>query len=418
MKTETWLATLADDARPSFAECLQQLGDLFPELHRFAATEQDPQWHAEGDVAIHTAMVLDALYTLLAQQAAHLRGSKRQALILGALLHDIAKPITTQRRHINGVERVVAPRHEELGRNLIAVPLMALGLDYRVVEQVLGLVGYHQQPKLLVVRNGTYADYLRLAINADLELLYWLEVADMRGRHCPDQALQLQLLDEYRLFAEDYGLWQQPGLWARLTAAVQVRDSDRAQCHLDAMTVDDLVHGRIVMAEEAIARHHERAERHSRLYVMCGISGSGKSTWVSRQLPDARLISLDELREQLNGDRASQKQRGKLIQLAKARLKTALAAGEDVVWDATNIRRDFRSQICGLGRDYGALVTLVVFHLPLARVLAQDRQRRHRVDSIVIDDQIARMQWPEREEAHRQCIIGEHGAVLSCWGRF
>lgn len=112
-----WLDSLALGHTPDFEECTSFLASYFPLLDKFKNTEQDKEWHAEGNVAIHTDMVLQELYALLSSEANHIQGVKRQVLILSALLHDIAKPLTTRRKEISGVERVVASRHEEIGAN-------------------------------------------------------------------------------------------------------------------------------------------------------------------------------------------------------------------------------------------------------------------------------------------------------------
>ena len=121
---KTWLQSLKQEAEPDWATCLQMLGGHISLLRDYADTPQDPIWHAEGDVAIHTDWVLQALYRLLRHRAKHLSGAKRQALILGALLHDIGKPLTTKTKAIDGVIRWVAPHHEAIGRSYL-VPLLA-----------------------------------------------------------------------------------------------------------------------------------------------------------------------------------------------------------------------------------------------------------------------------------------------------
>ena len=203
-KLATWLDSLALNHSPDFAECVEYLGDVFPLLYQFADTEQDSIWHAEGDVAIHTDMVLSQLYEILVNDAEHIKGAQRQVLILSALLHDIAKPITTKRKQIEGVERVVAPKHEEVGANYLAIKLLELPLEYKAINTITGLVGFHQMPKRLVIKNQSYSDYLHLSLNANLELLYWLELADMKGRACTDLAQQIDLLEQFKMFAQEY----------------------------------------------------------------------------------------------------------------------------------------------------------------------------------------------------------------------
>lgn len=83
-KIQEWLDSLKTTATPSFEECLFYLGSYFPLLKELENTIQDPIWHAEGNVQIHTEMVLSEVYKIL--QEINLPPMKRQSLILGALL--------------------------------------------------------------------------------------------------------------------------------------------------------------------------------------------------------------------------------------------------------------------------------------------------------------------------------------------
>ncbi|MDJ0575495.1 MAG: hypothetical protein QNJ65_10060 [Xenococcaceae cyanobacterium MO_234.B1] len=80
-----------EGATPSIDEFVLGLGDRINLLKEYKSTPQDGEWHAEGDVHIHTGMVLDETYKILATEATHLSEERRLSLILGALLHDIAK---------------------------------------------------------------------------------------------------------------------------------------------------------------------------------------------------------------------------------------------------------------------------------------------------------------------------------------
>ncbi|ESP92832.1 AAA family ATPase [Pseudoalteromonas luteoviolacea] len=417
-KLSTWLESLALEHTPNFEECSSFLASYFPLLDEFKNTEQDEEWHAEGNVAIHTQMVLQELYALLSSEATHIQGAQRQVLILSALLHDIAKPLTTRRKEISGVERVVASKHEEIGASYLATRLVALPLAHKSIMQIMGLVGFHQIPKLLVVKNQDYSDYFRLSLNADLELLYWLELADMRGRICTDLDTQIDLLEQFRLFAEDYELWGRKKPSKPHLDKIQLKPCQSEQVFLDGYAIKQLSHGQINTVEEAIAKNYEPCQKYSNLFVMCGISGSGKSTWIEMNLNGFEVISLDEIRKELNGKRECQKNRGQVLQMAKTRLKKALAGKRNVVWDATNIRKDFRNVICELGENYGALVTIVAFQLTENSLRANNQNRRYAVSDDVISSQLSRFEWPWPTESHRFLVIGDNGLELYKKGTF
>ena len=407
-----WLASLTQTATPTMQEALQYLGSELAWLHELAVTPQDPEWHAEGNVLIHTDMLLSELYQLLQTQATHIQGERRQALILGAMLHDIAKPKQTRVAEVQGIERIISPQHEAVGRSYLAFKMLEWGLSFASYWTVLNLVGEHHMPKLLVAKDKPAAAYYRLARQADMELLYWLEVADMRGRICADTELQLLYLDEFRTLAQQYGVWQQP-LDMQALLAEHLRSLPRqAQTYVYASALYQLEQGLIYQAEEALATTYAHRTQHAHLVMVCGVSGSGKSTWLQQHYPDYEVVSLDDLREALNGDRADQAQVGQIRQATKEQLKAALRQKRGVVWDATNLRVDFRHAITELGRDYHALVTLVLFLLPEAQIEAQNRARSHAIPTAVLAKQLASFQFPSLEEAHHFIVVGTGGRVL------
>ncbi|MCG9759101.1 AAA family ATPase [Pseudoalteromonas sp. Isolate6] len=417
-KVADWLLLLTEQHQPDFTECLAKLGETFPLLHELEVTPQDTIWHEEGNVAIHTNMVLEALYTLLQSSASHIKGERRQVLILSALLHDIAKPVVTRAKEIDGQRRIVAPRHEAIGMSYLASRLVDLPLPMQTIQTILALVGFHQMPKLLVVKNKGFSEYLNLALNADLEMLYWLEVADMRGRICPDQDIQIELLSLFKMFAQEYELWSVADPAESLLANISRYPTVEEQCFITAYTVRQMAFGEITVPEEAPIKFYQQAKHYGHFYIMCGASGSGKSSWIAKHLQGFTLVSLDELRGEINGRSASQKNRGQVLQAAKQKLKKALAAKENVVWDATNLRKDFRKILCDLGCDYGALVTLVVFQQGEVQLRQNNRARARVVPDEVITQQLKRLEWPSVTEAHRIQVIGEQGQVLWQKGTF
>jgi len=412
MKLDNWLASLAIDASPRMDECVEMLGQHIGWLLRFKDTLQDSEWHGEGNVHIHTNMVLAELYILFKEQASHIQGWRRQALILGTLLHDIGKPVRTRSLEIQGIERIASPQHESVGRSYLAFKLTELNLSFKVVWVVLNLVGEHHMPKLLAVKNKPAHDYWCLARQADTELLYWLEVADMRGRICPDLNKQLLNLEEFKLFAEEYAVWgQKLDVRSILTPQLDKLDA-RAQNYVYAHALYQLENGKISQPEEALATTYQHREQHPHLVVMCAPSGSGKSSWIAQHYPDYVLVSLDELRKKFNGDRSSQKNKGQILQASKEQLKVALRQKQGVVWDATNIRSDYRAIITGLGRDYHALITLVVFLLPEKLIYKNNRKRQYSVPDNVLDKQLNGYQLPLLSEAHQYQIVDEKGETL------
>jgi predicted kinase len=410
------LDNILQGASPSIDQIVRDLGDRLPLLHELEATPQDPEWHAEGNVLIHTGMVLNEAYELLATELRDISPERRAALILGAALHDIAKPLTTREREIDGRVRVVSPRHEPRGRSYIALQL-AGALPYSVLDQAMAMTGYHNAPKLLVVRNKSAGDYRRLSRLVDMELVYWLEVADMRGRECIDKEEQLEHLEMFRLFASEYDCWQSSheNPW---TPEIREALSTYPAATLDlvmASALNDHEEGKISTPEEAIARSYSYRDEYPELVVTVGLSGSGKTTWIGKQLGDHQVISLDEIRSSLSR-REDQQNNSKVLRMAREELREHLRAKKRVVWDATSLRTDFRRAIVDLAKDYRALVTIVAFHCSQEELARRNKTRPNPVPSAARLKQLTSTQWPEISEAHRFLDVDGHGRLLAAHG--
>jgi tRNA nucleotidyltransferase (CCA-adding enzyme) len=170
--------------RPSIGLALAlELGivaQLFPELEALVACPQEPEWHPEGDVWIHTLQVVDQTR----QRIDDLPRPQQLALMLGAVCHDFGKPPTTA--EIDGRTRSLD--HEEQG---VAPALLFLdrlnihSIDgYDVRRQVAGFVAQHLKPGAWFKVRDEVGDgaFRRLAHKVDLELLARLAKSDCLGR--------------------------------------------------------------------------------------------------------------------------------------------------------------------------------------------------------------------------------------------
>jgi predicted kinase len=161
----------------------------------------------------------------------------------------------------------------------------------------------------------------------------------------------------------------------------------------------------IFTPHEAVARPYKYRDGFASLVVTCAPSGSGKSTWIQKTLPDYKIISLDDLREELSGKRADQSMNGQVLQAAREQLKTHLREHKNVVWDATSLLKRHRSVVLQLGFDYQAFVTLAVFHLPESLLEQRNRQRTQAIPCNVLLRQLQNVDFPFITEAHQTLYV-------------
>jgi tRNA nucleotidyltransferase (CCA-adding enzyme) len=153
---------------------------LFPELHALVNCPQEPEWHPEGDVWIHTLQVVDQARTRIDD----LDRPQQITVMVGAVCHDVGKPATTA--FIDG--RIRSMDHEEQGVAPALAFLDRLNLHaidgYDVRKQVAGIVAQHLKPGSWFKVRDEVGDgaFRRLAQKVDLELLARVAKSDCEGR--------------------------------------------------------------------------------------------------------------------------------------------------------------------------------------------------------------------------------------------
>ena len=176
---------LLQSSKPSIGlEWLRKLGvveKLFPEIQSLIGVPQDPEWHPEGDVFVHTQLVIDRARELVDD----LSYARQVTVMLAALAHDFGKPPTTQ--FLEGRWR--SRGHEEAG-----VPPTESFLDrinvhtidgYDVRSQVIALVREHLKPGEFYKKRDEVGEgaFRRLARRCEPSLLYRVAKADSLGRN-------------------------------------------------------------------------------------------------------------------------------------------------------------------------------------------------------------------------------------------
>ena len=156
------------------------LNALFPELKALVGCPQEPEWHPEGDVWVHTLMVVDQARTRI-DDLAH---PQQVTVMLGALCHDLGKPPTTA--VVDG--RIRSMDHEQAGVEPTLTLLDRLNVQtiggFDVRRQVAGITAHHLKPLAFYKSATPVGDgaFRRLAQKVDLELLARVALSDCLGR--------------------------------------------------------------------------------------------------------------------------------------------------------------------------------------------------------------------------------------------
>ena len=256
---------------------------LRPVLSELAGIPQDPLYHGEGDVLSHTRLVLEGLEKLPSFLA--LSGDEREILRIAAALHDLGKKVCTR---LEG-GRLVSPGHARAGAEMARLILWRdFGLcgtpekqNFR--ETVCQLIRCHSLPPYAIENESGKLRLLRAAANGEMipsftvRLLCVLSEADALGRACDDKADMLDRIALCVELAKEAGCYDGPYPFPTEHTAYACLSGKNIS---PEYPLYDGTWGEVIL--------------------LSGLPGTGKDTWIKSNCPDLPMISLDEIRKELN----------------------------------------------------------------------------------------------------------------------
>jgi poly(A) polymerase len=174
IRDELTLMLTEGHARRAF-EMLYELGllqHILPEAVKMRGVEQPPQFHPEGDVWVHTMLLLEKL-----------KPGASAALAWGALLHDIGKPATFRPPDPKKPgDRIRFDGHVEVGVRMSETILGRLRFSNEETEQIIALVKNHMRfGDILQMRESTLKRFLRLPKFDEHLALHWMDCMSAHG---------------------------------------------------------------------------------------------------------------------------------------------------------------------------------------------------------------------------------------------
>lgn len=334
---------------------------------------QDIHYHAEGNVAVHTRMVLESL-----QQSASyhsLSTLEKEMIWAAALLHDVDKHSTSVD---DGAGRVSAKGHARKGEYTARTILYRdCPTPFHIREQITSLVRYHGLPVWLLEKPDSVKKLCEASIRIDTLFLKILADADIRGRICDDKKELLDALELFEIYCRELDCWRKPREFA----------TDYARFHYfhnEGSYIDYVPHEQF------------KCE----VTMLSGLPGMGKDYYIRSTNMDIPVVSLDAIRRKYKLKPTDKAANGWVVQTAKEEARTYLRKGQDFVWNATNITRQMRAQLIDLFVEYGAKVKIVYVEQPYSIWRLQNKSREYALPESVLDKMLDKLEVPILTEAH------------------
>ena len=341
-------------------------------------TIQDTRWHAEGNVLIHTKMDCEELIKL--NEFQNLLQEEKLVVFLAALFHDVGKTVTTKEL---GSE-ITSPNHGIIGSLMIRELLwrdydLAGSEEYQAFrEGICLLIRYHSTPV------HEYANLTKKVIKTSLnsslthyfniKLLAILAKADILGRIGISGDEFMNNLELFTLEAMDLECYDKPFNFT------------------DSYTKFQYLVGENIWQFQSLYNNHW-----GKVYLICGLPGTGKDTYIKKHFADLPIISLDAIREEFKISPLDDQ--SEVVEIAKERAKEHLREHRSFVWNATNLTNLVRNKLLNLFHDYQASVKIFFLETSLKNNLERNKNRERCVDEKVIYKLLRNLNIPEAYEA-------------------
>ncbi|NJK66908.1 MAG: AAA family ATPase [Microcoleus sp. SU_5_3] len=360
-------------AAPDWSIDWDSIQTNFDWIANLKGCQQDPIYHAEGDVFIHTKMVCEALIS--SPNWRQLPDVERSMVFAAALLHDVAKPTFTK---IEEDGRISSKGHARQGARMARQILSEFEppVQFDIRETIVAIVQFGSLPIWLLDKPNPQQSVIKASQVVRCDFLALLAEADVRGRQCSDRQELLEKIELFREFCQENKCFDSPRQFPS-------------------------AHSRFIYFRKENGNPDYAAFDDTRCEVvlMSGLPASGKDYWIQENLPDWPVISLDALRQEMNVP--PDETPGSVIMEAKKRAREYMKTGRSFVWNATNTTKQMRQQLIKFFADYQARIRIVYLEVPIAEIRQHNRSRTAMVSEAVIQKLALRLDIPDITEAHQ-----------------
>ena len=338
------------------------------EFNALIGVKQNSKYHKEGDVWNHTIKVAKEMFRLISENSWFLTQHDKYVLMVAALCHDLGKANST---YFDEEEQEWKCKNHGFASEKITRELI-YDQDITTREEICWLVRWHMNFHHILQKPQTdqFSEIVRLSQGCStIEKLLLLNLADSRGSKSDDNT--------------------EEKINERITAIANLATSN--ECYIKPF-------------------RYNRKEPDCNMYVMIGLPGSGKDTYVHKFLKNLPCICRDDIREEIKdgqilGRKLVLDTIGEIAvtNTVNERIKNCCLKKQDFVINQTSLKKKYRTEFKNIASKY-ANVNVVYIYVEASSIQECIDRRGGGKWNDIIKRMLNDFEFPDKSECDKLII--------------
>lgn len=356
--------------------------EAIPEFSKLKDAQQNPIWHNEGDAFEHTKRVCSKMIELLAT-IEDVNDEEKLVLLASALFHDIGKGVTTIWDEEKGAWS--APRHAIVGERLTRTLLWDEPFELR--ESICSLVRNHMKPLHFSESTQQVRDLIRMSYGVgkyyNILNLLRLKTADCTGAIQTKEDGWRDKLKDINVLASEYNCLDKSYEFTNEYSKYKFFNDSTMEYPIELYDESEFT-----------------------VYIMIGLPGSGKDTWIKNNLPDLPTVCRDDIRTEIGikGEKpmGNKKEEVEVTKIFNERLLEYGRKKQSFVINNTNLKKLYRTGYQGMLNPYKPKYVYV--YVEASSLKTNLSRRNGQIPKDVIVNMRNYFEFPHPSECHNMII--------------
>lgn len=351
-----------------------------PLFNQMLTTEQNSEWHKEGNVAVHTQLVTEAMANYLDERAFNKESEYYLLMMAAAICHDIGKVTTT--KFNDKINEYTCRNHAKEGGRIAR--LLFFDEDVELREKLCYMIRHHMDAFEIVKENKIFYNTIKSSMGIvplrDMLILHYCDVISSKNDK-EDENTVRDRINKIIATAKTIYCYDKPYMFDKR--------KHRNQYFYEPT-------GSVKVNKNA----------NFQVYVMVGIAGAGKDTWIEKNIPDIKVLCRDHIRAEIGikGEKphGTKEQEDKVTEIINERIIECCEKQESFVLNNTNLKLQYRDELHKMIYKYNPEIIYVYIEAP--SIEDNKKRRKGQIDSRTIERMAKSFDFPEFYEYDKLII--------------